>query len=72
MCNINNDNNNYGNYYYSSAKADQGVKVTKDKIRADASAVVKLGTFTDYLFGYATQEGIIIIFIIGHYDWAKF
>ena len=41
--------------------------MTKTKIRADAKAVVKLGTFTDYLFGYATQEGIIIIiYIIGH------
>ena len=40
--------------------------MTKTKIRADAKAVVKLGTFTDYLFGYATQEGIIFIYIIGH------
>ena len=38
---------------------DHGVEVQKDKVKADAACgrVVKMGTFTDYLFGYATQEG---------------
>ena len=36
---------------------DHGVVVQKNRVKADAGSVVKMGTFTDYLFGYATQEG---------------
>ena len=38
-------------------QADHGVKVTKCKTQADVTPHVKVGTFTDYLSGYATQEG---------------
>ena len=44
-------------------KSDVGVscKIKSDKVQSDADRCVKLGTFTDYVFGFASQEGKVLI-----------
>ena len=44
-------------------KSDVGVscKIKSDQVQPDADRCVKVGTFTDYVFGFASQEGKVLI-----------